>query len=160
VKVDINRVVEQVILAHMPLAEAAGLNLEFIPEKHIASILGEPNQLARLINNLVSNAIHYTLQGSVYVRTSVDNGRVCLEVEDTGIGIEDEDRPHLFERFYRGRNVRQSRIHGTGLGLAIVKEIVDMHDSTIEIHSKPGKGSKFAVRFPVFTGEPWLVKLS
>jgi signal transduction histidine kinase len=160
IKVDLNRVAEQVILAHFPLAEAAGLQLVFEPNKELEPILGEPNQLARLVNNLVANAIHYTPEGSVFVRTFEENGQVCLEVEDTGLGIEEEDQPHLFERFYRGRNVRQSRIHGTGLGLAIVKEIVEMHDSTIEIDSEVGKGSRFAVRFPVFTGEPWLVKLS
>jgi signal transduction histidine kinase len=67
---------------------------------------------------------------------------------------------HIFERFYRGRMVRQSKIHGTGLGLAIVKEIADMHDSDIEVQSEPGKGSTFNVRFPALSGEEWLVRLS
>ncbi len=65
------------------------------------------------------------------------------------MGIDPEDRPHLFERFYRGRQVRQSKIHGTGLGLAIVKEIVDLHEGEIEIISELGKGSTFKISLPV-----------
>jgi two-component system sensor histidine kinase BaeS len=71
-------------------------------------------------------------------------------VVDTGIGIDAEDMPHLFERFYRGGRVRQSRIHGTGLGLAIVKEIVEMHEGSIEIRSTVDKGSTFCVRLPIY----------
>jgi len=108
----------------------------------------------------VSNAIHYTHEGGVKVRTYLEKDYVCLEVKDTGIGIDADDKPHLFERFYRGKRVRQSKIPGTGLGLAIVKEIVDLHESAIDIHSEIGKGSTFTIRFPVFISDPWLEKLS
>jgi signal transduction histidine kinase len=66
------------------------------------------------------------------------------------MGIDPEDLPHLFERFYRGRRVRQTRIHGTGLGLAIVKEIVDLHEGKIEIRSKVDEGSNICVRLPMY----------
>ena len=66
------------------------------------------------------------------------------------MGIDPEDRPHLFERFYRGRRVRQTRIHGTGLGLAIVKEIVDQHDGYIDVNSYPGEGSTFRIWIPMY----------
>jgi two-component system phosphate regulon sensor histidine kinase PhoR len=121
-------------------------------------VLGEPSQISRLVNNLVSNAIHYTEAGQVCVRTFMNDDDVCLMVEDTGIGIEPEDLPHLFERFYRGRRVRQSPIHGTGLGLAIVKEIADIHSGIIELNSEVGRGTRFVVRFPATMGEPWLVR--
>ena len=111
--------------------------------------MGEQNQLSRLVINLVSNAIHYSQEGQVKVSTYLDHGQICLDVSDNGIGIDPEDLPHLFERFYRGRRVRQSRIHGTGLGLAIVKEIADMHEGVISIESEVGTGSKFCVQFPV-----------
>jgi len=65
------------------------------------------------------------------------------------MGIDAEDRHHLFERFYRGKKVRQSLIHGTGLGLAIVKEIVDLHEGEIEVESELGKGSTFTIRLPM-----------
>ena len=114
----------------------------------LAYVNGESNQLARVVTNLVANALRYTFKGGVCVRTYMSDNWVCMEVEDTGMGIEEEDIPHLFERFYRGRKVRQSNIHGTGLGLAIVKEIVDLHEGKIEVKSEFGKGSRITVRLP------------
>ncbi|HEX7976633.1 MAG TPA: ATP-binding protein, partial [Anaerolineales bacterium] len=150
--VDLNQITEQVILAHRPLAEAAHLALTFEPCQNLPRVNGEPNQLGRVITNLVSNAVRYTFRGSVGLCTYANDTQVCLEIHDTGIGIDPEDLPHLFERFYRGRQVRQSRIHGTGLGLAIVKEIVDLHDGSIEIHSQPEKGSVIRIWLPIYQG--------
>ncbi|MEJ2601292.1 MAG: ATP-binding protein [Anaerolineales bacterium] len=147
--VDLNRVTEQVVNAHRPMADAAGLELRFTPAEGLPYMFGEQNQLARLITNLVTNSIRYTLHGNVTVRTSHTNGCVSLSVADSGIGIEPADLPHLFDRFYRGKQVRQSKIHGTGLGLAIVKEIVDLHEGEIEIESQVGKGSIFNINFPL-----------
>jgi two-component system NtrC family sensor kinase len=148
-RVNLNEVTEQVVNAHQPMAEAAGLELRFIPGEELPCMYGEQNQLARLITNLVTNSVRYTLHGAVIVRTITRNGCLSLSVEDSGIGIEPEDLPHLFDRFYRGKQVRQSKIHGTGLGLAIVKEIVDLHEGEIEIQSQVGKGSIFNVDFPI-----------
>ena len=141
-------VVEQVIKAHLPMAEVSKLSLVFEKGAGLNYVNGEANQLARVVTNLVSNALRYTFEGGVCVRTYMSGEWICLEVEDTGIGIEKEDFPHLFERFYRGRKVRQSNIHGTGLGLAIVKEIVDLHEGKIEMESEFGNGSRITVRLP------------
>lgn len=150
--VDLNLLAEQVITAHKPLAEVSELQLIFEPCPDLPPVRGEQNQLARLITNLVSNAIRYTLNGQVRVRTYLKDGQACLEVQDTGIGIEPEDQPHLFERFYRGRQVRQSKIHGTGLGLAIVKEIADLHGGCLSIQSQVGVGSTFQTWLPLYHG--------
>ncbi len=123
-----------------------------MPDPNLPLVRGEWNQLARVVTNLISNAIRYTPQGEVWIRTFHEGRRVCLEVEDTGIGILPEDRPHLFERFYRGQKARQSRIHGAGLGLALVKDIVDVHEGSIEVYSEPNKGSKFDIWLPVQEG--------
>ena len=147
-EVDLNLLVDQVVTAQKLLADAAGLSLVFELDPDLPHIQAEQNQIARLINNLVTNAIHYTQAGEVRVKTSRDEKKVCLTIQDTGIGIEPGDLPHLFERFYRGQNVRQSGIHGTGLGLAIVKEIVDFHGGEIQVQSEPGKGSTFQVWLP------------
>jgi signal transduction histidine kinase len=155
VPVDLNQIVGQVVMAHLPRAEVAGLRLSFEPEETLPPVWGEPSQLAQVITNLVTNAINYTPAGYVRVQTgraSVD-GRACLEVEDTGIGIEPEDRPHLFERFYRGKRVGSSNIPGTGLGLAIVKEIVDLHGGRIEVQSRPDQGSRFKICLPLAASE-------
>jgi PAS domain S-box-containing protein len=147
--VDLNQLTEQVVIAHWPLAESSGVSLTFDPAEGLPFVKGEKNQLARVITNLVSNAVRYTLQGEVQVRTFEGDLQVCLEVKDTGIGIALDDQAHIFERFYRGRQVRQSKIHGTGLGLAIVKEIVDLHEGSINIASEIGKGSTFQIWLPV-----------
>ncbi len=149
--VDFNTLTEQVIVAHLPLADASGLNLQFTPCADLPPVRGEKNQLARVVTNLVSNAIRYTFDGSVLVSTCRENGGVCLNVSDTGIGIDPEDLGHIFERFYRGSQVRQSEIHGTGLGLAIVKEIVDLHDGVIELSSQVGKGTTFRIYLPIYS---------
>jgi len=156
--VDLNNLTEQVITAHRPLAEASGLELVFEPALDLPPVWGESNQLARVINNLVSNAIRYTINGSVHLCTYEDRGDVCLDVKDTGIGITPDDQGHIFERFYRGQQVRQTKIHGTGLGLAIVKEIIDLHESDIYVQSEVGSGSTFTIRFPLQVKVPWQEK--
>lgn len=147
--VDLNLVTHQVVSAHAAMAEVSALDLRFEPDPHLPAVYGEPNQLARLITNLVANALRYTSEGAVVVHTYTNSHYVCLDVTDTGMGIDAEDRHHLFERFYRGRKVRQSLIHGTGLGLAIVKEIVDLHEGEIEVNSELGRGSTFTIRLPM-----------
>jgi len=146
--VDLNLVAEQVLAAYQPLADEVQLDFSFEPQADLPCIYGEQNQLARVINNLLSNAIRYTPSGFVKMRTYQAGNWICLEVADSGMGIDPEDVPHLFDRFYRGRNVSQSKLVGTGLGLAIVKEIVDIHDGVVELDSQVGNGSIFKVKFP------------
>ncbi len=154
--VNINLLADQVITANRPLAESSHINLILEPDLQLPLVRGDQNQLSRVITNLVSNAIRYTPQGNVWVRTYQSDLLACIDVEDTGIGIEPEDIPHLFERFYRGKQVRQSKIHGTGLGLAIVKEILEMHDGEIFVESVIGERTKFTVTLPIYVGEPLL----
>ena len=147
--VDLNALVEQVVNAHRPSADSAGLRLTFVPGPDLRPIRGERNQLAQVVTNLVANAINYTPVGEVRVSTYWWDEQVCLEVYDTGIGIDPEDVPHLFERFYRGKHADRADIPGSGLGLAIVKEIVDLHTGRIEVESRAGEGSTFRVRLPI-----------
>lgn len=154
--VNLNLLADQVITANRPLAESSNIKLFVEMDQHLPLVLGDQNQLSRVITNLVSNAIRYTPEGNIRVRTYQDNSHVCIDVEDTGIGIDPEDIPHLFERFYRGKQVRQSKIHGTGLGLAIVKEILDMHNGEIFVESVVGQRSKFTVTLPIYADEPLL----
>jgi signal transduction histidine kinase len=149
--VDLNTVVEQVVITYRPLAEAAGLSLVFERTPELPPVSGQRSQLAQVGSNLVANAINYTPAGHVHVITTLaaDLKRVCLLVQDTGIGIAGEDIPHLFERFYRGQKPDGMQQPGTGLGLSIVKEIVDQHGGSIEVESQPGVGSIFKVCLPL-----------
>jgi two-component system phosphate regulon sensor histidine kinase PhoR len=145
---DLNLLTEQVVAAHCPLAEEGDLELRFDPGDDLPFIYGDQNQIARVLTNLLSNAIRYTADGSVTVSTYEDNSGVWIEVRDTGMGIDEADFPHLFDRFYRGQKVSQSKIMGSGLGLAIVKEIVELHEGKVDWDSVSGEGSTFRVWFP------------
>ncbi len=148
--VDLNQVAGQVVETLQPKAAAAGLDLSFDPMADLPQVWAEPNQIAQVVTNLVTNALNYTPEGEVEVYTAVadDDNTVCLLVKDTGVGILPEDRQHLFDRFYRGRYAGQSAIPGTGLGLAIVKEIIDLHGGQIEVESNDGQGTIFRIYLP------------
>lgn len=149
--IELNALVENMVEIHTPLAEANGLRLTFVPGRQPYLIRGERNQLTQVVTNLLVNAINYTPHGQVWVSTYglLAAGQVCLMVQDTGIGIEAEDLPYLFERFYRGQQAGQSTIRGTGLGLSIVSEIVRLHEGQIQVRSQPKQGTSVIVHFPL-----------
>jgi two-component system sensor histidine kinase BaeS len=150
--VDLNAVARQVVEANRVRAEAAGLSMTFEPGPDLPLVRGNHEMLARVVANLLTNAINYTPKGMVRVITRQENGQVCLLVEDTGIGIDAEDLPHVFERFYRGRRASQLEAPGTGLGLSIVHEIAAMHGGLFNVESSVGQGSTFIVCLPDATG--------
>lgn len=147
--VDLNTLADRVITAQLPRAEAASLRLTFDPDLDLPPVRGETNRLTQVVTNLVANAINYTPSGSVQVSTRCAGERACVEVQDTGLGIDAEDLPYIFERFYRGRRVTKSNIPGTGLGLGIVKEIVELHGGAVEVESRVGEGSTFRIWLPL-----------
>jgi len=147
--IDLNSIVEHVTAMEQAAAEAAGLALTCTVDPAAPQVLARPDQLTRAITNLISNAIKYAPQGSVHVRTFVRAKRVAVEVTDTGRGIPANEWPHLFQRFYRGREVAQSNIPGSGLGLAIVKEIIEAHGGSVEVDSQSDVGSTFRIWLPL-----------
>ncbi|MFN7036125.1 MAG: sensor histidine kinase [Bellilinea sp.] len=112
---------------------------------------GDRDRLKQVILNLISNAINYTpAGGKVRVWLSKPDGRACLRVEDSGPGIQPDDLPHIFDRFYRGDPSRKrTENSGFGLGLSIAKWIVDRHGGQIEVESQVGKGTQFTVWLPL-----------
>jgi signal transduction histidine kinase len=101
------------------------------------------------IENLAENAIKYSPEHSSVVVSIASGGEhVSVEVADCGVGIDEADLPHIFEKFFRGRRGDRADVRGTGLGLSLVKAIVDAHDGAIEVTSVPGEGSRFVVRLP------------
>ncbi|MEW5761661.1 MAG: two-component system histidine kinase PnpS [Bacillota bacterium] len=122
------------------------LTVEIPPD--LPAIEGEPDLLARVVINLIDNAVKFTPRGAIRIRgRAVENG-VELEVEDTGTGIPAESLPRVFERFYRVDKARGRETGGTGIGLSIVKHIVERHGGTVGVESTLGKGSKFTVFLP------------
>ncbi|MFD2654586.1 two-component system histidine kinase PnpS [Gracilibacillus thailandensis] len=130
--------------------QASKKSLEFTKEiKPNISFHGDPDRLQQVVLNLMYNAINYTAEeGSIFLRVDENDYEVIIEVEDTGIGIPDEARQRIFERFYRVDRARSRNTGGTGLGLAIVKHIIEAHQGTITVTSEMGKGSCFTVKIP------------
>jgi CheY-like chemotaxis protein len=102
-----------------------------------------------MLRNLISNAIRYTDNGSVEVKIRHMDGNIWLEVVDTGIGIDPEVMPHIFEEYYQAGNPHRDRRKGLGLGLAIVRRIEGILGCRVTVKSKPGTGSSFAFAVPV-----------
>jgi two-component system phosphate regulon sensor histidine kinase PhoR len=114
-----------------------------------ANLLGEETELQSVVSNLVANAVRYTPpEGEITIRWMVDAEGGHLAVQDTGIGIAEEDIPRVTERFYRADGGRARQRGGTGLGLAIVKYALRRHDAELEIQSRLGQGSTFVCHFP------------
>lgn len=114
-----------------------------------AVILGNHRMLERAMYNVVENALNYTPEGgSVIVRTAREGSHVTVSVEDTGIGIAEEDLPHISEAFYRGDRARSVHSGGAGLGLTIVQTTALEHHGTLHAESRPGRGTKITLRFP------------
>jgi two-component system OmpR family sensor kinase len=133
------------------LATEKGITLNIEANEPLL-IMGDEARMMQVIMNLLDNALKYTGPGgSVTVRVeSIQGQRVCLTVQDTGIGIAQEHIGHIFERFYRADSARTRSAGGTGLGLAIVKWIVTMHQGTIAVTSQVGKGTTFGVVLPAY----------
>jgi len=87
----------------------------------------------------------------VRVRVSIEGGQAALAVEDTGVGIDPQDVPNVFDRFFRSDRARRAYRGGSGLGLSIVRWIVEAHKGTVRVESRPGKGSTFFVTFPLIS---------
>jgi len=132
-----------------PLADSAGVTLNFEAPQSPIEIEGDPKRLKQLLVNLLDNAIKYTSAGgSVGLALSVIDSFALIEVSDTGRGIPASALPHVFERFYRQTDPRDSRVSGFGLGLAISKWIVDAHGGSIHVESDEGRGSHFTIKLP------------
>ena len=115
-----------------------------------AQLRGVPELLRGIVYNLTDNAIKYNKPGgNVTVSVTRQDASVVLAVRDTGIGIPEEDRDRIFERFYRVDKSRSKEVGGTGLGLSIVKHAVLLHKASIDVASQPGAGTCIQVRFPL-----------
>ncbi len=127
-------------------------NLELREEKWkgvLPQIMGDKDRLRQIIVNLLSNAIKYSIKGSVTVSTTVKEGFVEVRVRDTGIGMSNQEREHLFEKFYRVKNEKTEKIVGTGLGLWITKQLVEIQRGSLRVDSIENVGTEMILQFPM-----------
>ncbi len=117
----------------------------------VPTVMGNALQLRQVFTNLLDNAIKYSgVGGAIGLHLFGEAESVIVVISDDGIGISPEDQPHIFDRFYRVKEVTQTHT-GTGLGLNIVKSIVDLHSGRVWVQSTPGKGTTFTIVLPAFT---------
>jgi signal transduction histidine kinase len=117
-----------------------------------AEVMGYKIHFEQAILNLLQNAVKFNRPGGE-VRIAADrdgNGKVCITIADTGVGIPSQDLSRIFERFYRVDKARSRDVGGTGLGLSIVKHVIERMDGTVAVESQIGKGSAFKVFLPSF----------
>jgi signal transduction histidine kinase len=156
--VDLREIIDEAGETGELLAEHAGVAIEIGMPPDPVVVPVDHSRVRQLVLNLIENAVKYTPRGgTVTVELSAADrgkGRVQLTVADTGIGIAAGDLPHIFDRFWRADSARTrtGERPGTGLGLAICKWIAEAHGGTIEVQSRPGRGTTFIVGLPL--GEP------
>jgi signal transduction histidine kinase len=118
-------------------------------------VLGDEERLSQMLRNLLENAVSYSPPGApVTMSVGASGDRVAVSVRDSGYGISEEDRPHVFDRFYRGEQARALHKEGVGLGLAIVKYVVEGHGGQIEVESPPAGGTTFTIELPLLRAAP------
>lgn len=146
----LGEVLEQTIALMRPRAESQNVALELQLPRELPLIIADHRSMEELFSNLISNAIHYSPDGGQVTVSAVSCGDYLeLLVRDTGIGIDPEEIPKIFDKFYRVKHPKTRQVIGTGLGLAIVKGIVESHRGSIEVKSQPGTGTTFRVLLPV-----------
>jgi two-component system, OmpR family, phosphate regulon sensor histidine kinase PhoR len=146
--VDVGGVVHDVFTAIQPAAAAKHLALVDAVSVDATHVRVDPTAFRQILTNLVENAVRYTREGSVTVRTRKGDAGVWVDVSDTGIGISSEHLPRIFERFYRVDAGRSRAEGGTGLGLAIVRHLVDAHGGRIDAASALSRGTTISVLLP------------
>ena len=151
-EIDLNAVVNAAVETIRPTAEAKHLHLAFVagccPN---AMVLGDPDRLQQIAWNLLTNSIKFTPAGGrVEVQIGVEGAEVLLSVSDTGIGIEPDFLPHVFERFRQATSSESRNYGGLGIGLALVRHLVELHGGAVAASSDGGnQGARFVVRLPL-----------
>jgi len=148
--INLSEMTQEIVYALRPLAYKKGVELELFCEDSLET-KGDQLKLEQVVSNIVDNAIKYTPEGGrVRIETLKDESMALIRISDTGLGISQDDIPHLFDRFYRVDKARSRITGGTGLGLSIANEIINMHGGRIKVTSVENEGSVFCVGLPVY----------
>ena len=153
--VSVREVLAQAVETARPLAESRGQALEVDVPEDAAWVDGDPARLAQAVGNLLDNAIKYTDDGGrIGLRARVEADEVVIVVEDSGVGVDPELLPHVFDLFIQADRSLERKQGGLGLGLTLVRRLVEMHGGRVEAASAgPGLGSAFTIRLPCLAAE-------
>jgi PAS domain S-box-containing protein len=152
-RIDLCELVRQNVQIHIPAVNSRHQRLEVtLPDAPVAAVV-DSERISQVLTNLLSNAVKFSPdEGRLGLALAVSGTEAVITVEDSGIGISDEDRERLFERFFRAGNAMERAIPGTGLGLAICKGIVDAHHGRLAVDSTLGRGTTVTVAVPLVGG--------
>jgi two-component system OmpR family sensor kinase len=150
-KFNINGLINEICNTLEEFANNNDVEIIFNNDKELEVYL-DRTRMRQVIFNLVQNAIKYSDKEKkdkfVKITTKMDNGNLIIVIEDNSIGIKEEDKEKVFDKFYRSDTSLTYEIQGTGVGLSIVKDMVELHDGTIELDTNLGKGSTFTITVP------------
>ncbi|XOS93376.1 sensor histidine kinase [Brevibacillus laterosporus] len=145
--VDLKDVVDQAVQTVSLKAKEKDLELVVHSSESVPLIRGDGMRMEQIVLNLLENAVRYTEKGHIDVHLHCTSSTLFLSIEDTGIGIPEDELPYIFDRFYRVEKSRSRLTGGTGLGLSIVKKLVELQGGSIEVSSKRDIGTCFTVQF-------------
>ena len=148
---DVGTLLRAIAEKFLPQSQRAGVNIELDIAPNLPLLFADGDRMAQVFTNLVDNALKFTPQGGrVTLTASTVRDEFCITVTDTGMGISEEELPHVFQRFYQADPARKGgETHGAGLGLAIAHEIVMAHGGRISVRSSKDSGTSFDVALPL-----------
>jgi signal transduction histidine kinase len=145
-KVEVKEILESVASTFQVQAEKKEIQILMEPDQPTFDVWADPSLLEIALNNLLENALKYTQQGGkIKLGANETEGKAKFYIQDTGIGIDQEDLPHVFEPFYRGKS---DSIEGSGLGLAMVESAIKAHGGSVHVESELRMGSTFTIELP------------
>jgi PAS domain S-box-containing protein len=147
-KVDICSFTEELASTFRSAIEKAGMELVFHCNNVQGDVYVDVDMWEKIVLNLLSNAFKYSKEGRIEVQITEADSQIHLAITDTGIGIPEDQLDKIFERFHRIENTQGRSQEGTGIGLAMVKELVKLHNGSMRVKSKVGKGSTFIISLP------------
>jgi two-component system phosphate regulon sensor histidine kinase PhoR len=146
--VDINILIEEAVNQLIPQAERKNISISTEGADEIPKIYADKERIQQVLVNLIHNAVKFTGEnGRIVVNTGIETEMVRIDITDNGIGIDEKDLPHVFERFYMADRSRTGG--GTGMGLAIAKHVIEAHNGKITAQSTEEKGSVFSIFLPL-----------
>jgi two-component system, OmpR family, phosphate regulon sensor histidine kinase PhoR len=160
-RISVGQLIESCYETALRRAQEKELFLSLNVPKQIPDVAGDARRLQEVLQNLLDNAIQYTLPGGkIILSAEIRDDEVVFSVTDTGIGIPQADQPRIFERFYRVDAARSREAGGTGLGLAIARHLAELHGGRIWVESEVGSGSTFYFSVPIFDAERAAARLA